>query len=294
MDRPRPTWLTPKPSPSVAKVSVRLLAIDLDGTLVNDRLEMDPRDVAAVKAAVQAGVRVVIATGRMFKSSVRFAQPLGLTGPMINYQGAVVREIASGEVLYRCELSVAMQQRVLALAEAKDWHVNAYVDERVYTARARPEADLYARIGMVPYEVVGPLSKWVRQDSTKMVLVELDPEKVPARMAELAAWMGDVARVTRSLDWFVEVVNPQVSKARALAMVAERFGIAQADVGAIGDNANDEDMVRWAGFGVAMGNAPAALKSVATHVTGTVDQAGVAQAIERFVIAADKPPIQGA
>jgi HAD superfamily hydrolase (TIGR01484 family) len=247
-------------------VTIRLLAIDLDGTLVNHDLVMNPRDVAAVKAASAAGVTVVLATGRMFKSSLRFAEPLGLKGPIINYQGAVVREIASGELWYRCELTVPMQQRVLALAEPKDWHVNVYVDELVYTARARPEADLYARIGMVPYQVVGPLSKWVRQESTKMVLVDLDPENVPARITELTAWMGDV------------------SKARALAMVADRLGVAQAEVCAIGDNTNDEDMVWWAGFGVAMGNAPAALKSLAKHVTGTVDEGGVAQVIERFVI----------
>lgn len=269
-----------------------MLAIDLDGTLVNDRLEMNPRDVAAVKAATAAGVTVVLATGRMFKSSLRYAQPLGLMGPIINYQGAVVREIASGEVWYRCELTVPMQQRVLALAEPKDWHVNAYVDERVYTARAQPEADLYARIAMVPYEVVGPLSKWVKQDSTKMVLVVLDPADVPARIGELSAWMGDLARVTRSLDWFVEVVNPQVSKSAALAMVTDRLGIPRAEVAAIGDNLNDQDMVSWAGFGVAMGNAPEALKSVAKYVTGPIGEAGVAQVIERFVIGKEAPPLR--
>jgi Cof subfamily protein (haloacid dehalogenase superfamily) len=273
-------------------VSIRLLAIDLDGTLVNDRLEMDPRDVAAVKAATAAGVTVVVATGRMFKSSLRYAEPLGLKGPIINYQGAVVREIASGEIWYRCELTVAMQQRVLAFAEPRDWHVNAYVDERVYTARARPEADLYARIAMVPYEAVGPLSKWVKQDSTKMVLVDLDPEEVPARIAELSAWMGDLGRVTRSLDWFVEVVNPQVSKSRALALVAERLGIMRAEVCAIGDNLNDQDMVSWAGFGVAMGQAPDALKTVAKYVTGRIGEAGVAQVIERFVIGKEEPRVR--
>src|SRR5713101_4089370 len=253
---------------------------------------MNPRDVAAVKAASAAGVAVVLATGRMFKSSLRFAEPLGLRGPIINYQGAVVREIASGEVWYRCELTVPMLQRVLALAEPKDWHVNAYVDEVVYTARARPEADLYAKIGMVPYQVVGPLSKWVRQDSTKMVLVDQDPADVPARMVELTAWMGDVARVTRSLDWFVEVVNPEVSKSRALAMVADRLGIAQAEVCAIGDNTNDQDMVAWAGFGIAMGNAPEALKAAAKYVTGRIGEAGVAQVIERFVIGKQEPPLR--
>src|SRR5438128_139525 len=253
---------------------------------------MDPRDVAAVKAATAAGVTVVLATGRMFKSSLRYAEHLGLTGPIINYQGAVVREIASGEVWYRCELTVAMQQRVLAFAEPRGWHVNAYVDERVYTARARPEADLYAKIAMVPYEVVGPLSKWISRDSTKMVLVDLDPVDVPARIAELSAWMGEVGRVTRSLDWFVEVVNPQVSKSRALAMVADRLGTTQAEVCAIGDNSNDEDMVSWAGFGVAMGQAPEALKGVAKYGTGRIGEAGVARVIERFVIGKEEPRLR--
>jgi Cof subfamily protein (haloacid dehalogenase superfamily) len=273
-------------------VSIRLLAIDLDGTLVNHQLEMNPRDVAAVKAASAAGVTVVLATGRMFKSSMRYADPLGLKGPIINYQGAVVRKISSGEIWYRCELAVEIQQRVLALAEPRDWHVNAYVDEVVYTARARPEADLYARVAMVPYEVVGPLSKWVHADATKMVLVSLDPNDVPTRMQELAAWMGDVARVTRSLDWFVEVVDPRVSKSSALAMVAQRLGIDRSEVCAIGDNLNDEDMVSWAGFGVAMGNAPQALKAVAKYVTAPIAEAGVARVIERFVIGKEEPAIR--
>ena len=269
-----------------------MLAIDLDGTLVNHHLQMDPRDIAAVKAASAAGVTVVLATGRMFKSSLRYAEPLGLQGPIINYQGAVVREISSGQVWYRCELAVDIQQRVLALAEPRDWHVNAYVDEIVYTARARPEADLYARVAMVPYEVVGPLSKWVHAEATKMVLVSLDPQDVPGRMAELTAWMGDVGRVTRSLDWFVEVVDPRVSKSSALAMVADRLAIDRSEVCAIGDNLNDEDMVAWAGFGVAMGNAPEALKAAAQYVTAPIDQAGVAQVIERFVIGKEEPAIR--
>src|SRR5256885_14597339 len=99
---------------------------------------MDPRDVAAVKAAAAAGVTVVLATGRMFKSSLRYAEPLGLKGPIINYQGAVVREIASGEVWYRCELSVEMQRRGGALAARRGRDANAPVNEGGYTARPRP------------------------------------------------------------------------------------------------------------------------------------------------------------
>jgi Cof subfamily protein (haloacid dehalogenase superfamily) len=272
-------------------VPIRLLAIDLDGTLVNDRLEIDPRDLAAVRAATAAGVHVVIATGRMFRSSLPYAQQLGLTGAIINYQGAVIRDIASKDVLYKCELTLDMQRRVLEYVEPRDWHVNVYVDEKVYTARARPEADLYQKISMVPYEVVGPLSSWVRQESTKMVLVDLDPDDVPARMAELTSWMEGVATVTKSLAWFIEVINPEVSKARAVAMVAARLGVSQAEVCGIGDNKNDAEMIAWSGFGVAMGTAPEDVRRLAKYVTGTPAQAGVAQVIERFVLGAETVPV---
>ena len=97
----------------------------------------------------------------------------------------MVREISSGQVLYRCELALPMLRRALEYAEPRGWHVNAYLDEEVYTERASPEADLYARVSMVPYHVVGPLSRWLNRESTKLVLVDLDPQEVPGRMAEL-------------------------------------------------------------------------------------------------------------
>jgi len=205
----------------------------------------------------------------------------------------VVRDIGTGEVWYRCELTVAMQQRVLAFAEPRDLHVNVYVDEEVYTARERPEADLYAKIALVPYHVVGLLSSWINGEGTKMVLVELDPQRVPARMAELSAWMSGLATVTRSLEWFIEVVNPEVSKSAAVAMVASRLGIPQSEVCAIGDNKNDLDMIAWAGFGVAMGTAPPDVKAVASYVTTTPDRAGVADVIERFILGGQRlAPVQ--
>jgi hydroxymethylpyrimidine pyrophosphatase-like HAD family hydrolase len=87
-------------------------------------------------------------------------------------------------------------------------------------------------------------------------------------------------------------VNPQVSKSRALGMVADRLGVARAEVAAIGDNLNDQDMVSWAGLGVAMGNAPEALKGVARYVTGRIGEAGVAQVIEQFVIGRNELPLR--
>jgi Cof subfamily protein (haloacid dehalogenase superfamily) len=262
---------------------LRLLALDLDGTLLSDRLEIHPLDRAAVEAAIDAGVAVVLVTGRTFASARPYAQTLGLRGPMINFHGAIIRDLETAQVLYRCELGVEAQRRVLEYAEARDWHVNAYVDDEIYTARVRPEADLYSRVAGVAYRVVGPLSRWVHAGASKMVIVEPDEGQVPGRIRELAAWLDGEARVTRSLPWFIDVVNPAVSKAAALASVAERLDVAQSEVCAIGDNLNDLEMLRWAGVGVAMGSAPPEVRAAADLVSGTPLEAGVAQAVSRLI-----------
>jgi hydroxymethylpyrimidine pyrophosphatase-like HAD family hydrolase len=120
--------------------------------------------------------------------------------------------------------------------------------------------------------------------------VDLDPNEVPARMAELDAWMAGIARVTRSLDWFIEVVNPQVSKARALAMVAQRLGVDRSEVCAIGDNVNDQEMIEWAGFGAVMRTAPPELRQRASFTTTTPEEGGVAEVLTRFVLGPSTPP----
>jgi hydroxymethylpyrimidine pyrophosphatase-like HAD family hydrolase len=125
-----------------------------------------------------------------------------------------------------------------------------------------------------------------------MVMVELDPARIPQRIAELEAWMAGVATVTRSLQWFVEVVNPEASKSRALAMVAERLHIPQAEVCAIGDNRNDQDMIAWAGLGVAMGTSPPEVKAIAGYVSTTPEEGGVADVIERFVLGGEQAPVK--
>jgi len=262
----------------------RLIAIDLDGTLLNGNLEISPRDRTALALAQQAGVELVLASGRMFRSSLPYAQELRITAPIIAYQGAVVQDPGTREVLFCQELPRAVARDAVEWAEARGLHVNAYADDEIYTARQCPEADLYERISGVPYHVVGPLSRFLQRDSTKLVMVLMDPSRIPAVMADLQQFLGPRATVTRSHEHFVEVVSPGVDKGRALAFIAERLGIAASEVIAIGDNLNDIPMVRYAGLGVAMSHSPPALLEVARFVTTTPDEGGVARVVERFVL----------
>ncbi len=260
----------------------RLLAIDLDGTLLDGKLEISARDRRAL--AQQAGAELVLASGRMFRSSLPYARELGITAPIIAYQGAVVRDPVTREMLFCRELPLAVARDAVEWAQARGLHVNAYADDEVYTARQCPEADLYERISGVPYHVVGPLSRFLDRDSTKLVMVLLDPSRIPAVLAELQGFLGARATVTRSHENFVEVVSPGVDKGHALAFIAERLGIPPAEVIAIGDNLNDIPMVRYAGLGVAMRHSPPALLEVAKFVTTTPEEGGVATVVERFVL----------
>lgn len=262
----------------------RLLALDLDGTLLNGQLEISPRDRSAVLAAQMAGVEIVLASGRMFRSSRPYAQELGVTAPIIAYQGAVVRDPTSGQLLFCQELALPVARDVIAWAEARGYHVNCYMDDEVYTARASPEADLYRHVSGVPYHVVGPLSKFLQRDTTKLVLIFLEPDVIPGVLSALQAYVGERATVTRSHENFVEVVSRNVDKGRALAFVADHLGVPAEQVIAIGDNLNDVSMVRYAGLGVAMRHSPPALLGVAKYVASSPDEGGVADVIDRFVL----------
>jgi Cof subfamily protein (haloacid dehalogenase superfamily) len=262
----------------------RLLALDLDGTLLDGKLEISPRDRAAVLAARAAGVAIVLASGRMFRSSLPYAQDLGVTAPIIAYQGAVVRDPTSRQLLFCQELSLPVARDVIAWAEARGYHVNSYADDEVYTERASPEADLYQHVSGVPYHVVGPLSRFLQRDTTKLVLVFLDPDVIPGVLRELQAYVGELATVTRSHEHFVEVVSPSVDKGRALAFVADHLGVPAEQVIAVGDNLNDISMVSYAGLGVAMRHSPPALLEVAKYVASSPEEGGVADVIDRFVL----------
>ncbi len=262
----------------------RLLALDLDGTLLNGRLEISPRDRGALQRAQRGGVELVLASGRMFRSSLPYAQELHITAPIIAYQGAVVRDPRTRAVLFCEEVPLAVARDAVAWAEARGFHVNIYADDEIYTARSCAEADLYRDISGVPYHVVGPLSRFIDRDSTKLVLVFLDPDRIPDVMTELQRFLGARATVTRSHENFVEVISPGVDKGKALAFVAGHLGVPAENVVAIGDNLNDIPMVRYAGLGVAMRHSPPLLLEVAKFVTTSPDEGGVADVIERFFL----------
>lgn len=267
----------------------QLLALDLDGTVVNHDLSIDPRVNAAITAAQAAGMIVTIATGRMYGAALPFATALNIKQPLICYQGAVIRDAPSGHIRYTMTMPGAVTAEAVQMLLERDIFVVAYIDEVLHIAQRRPELDLYLSYHPEGAEVrlCADLPAVVAQYPTSKLLFVAEPEIVELTLAELQRGVGDRLVTTRSHQLFGELTALGVNKGRALAELAQQLGIPQAAVVAIGDQANDLEMIAWAGLGLAMGNAIPALKAIANQTIPSIDEAGVAWAIHHLLLATD-------
>ena len=269
---------------------IRLLALDIDGTLVGDDLAIGPRTRAAVGAAVARGVAVSLVTGRMVSSAVRFARELQLTAPIVGYQGGLIREMPPagsgrvGRLLVHTPLAAATARDVLLWARAQglDPHVNHL--ERFILRADDPRADDYSAFMGARAELVPDIVEATTHPVTKILAVGEPPR--PQELAEAAAarYAGR-ADVTISHPRFLEFVAPGVSKGRAIRYLSRRLGVPLGATMAIGDQWNDLEMLSEVGHGAAMPTAPLAVRSVARYVAPPVGEEGAAAMIEALVLA---------
>jgi Cof subfamily protein (haloacid dehalogenase superfamily) len=263
---------------------IRLVALDLDGTLIGKDLTISPRVRESIAAARKRGAEITIVTGRMFAAARPFAETLGITGPLVCYQGAAIYEAGTGRVLRETPVRQDVTRQVLEWCAERNVHVQCYSDDKLFVDHINRFSKRYAALARVEPTLVPSLREaFADRPSIKVVLVD-DPDRAAAYLAELKPLLGDRAYITRSHIDFVEVVSPDVNKGEALAFVAERYGATLAETLAVGDAWNDVPLIDAAGVGVAMGSGPPELFARADAVVGDVAHDGVAEAIERFVL----------
>jgi Cof subfamily protein (haloacid dehalogenase superfamily) len=231
-----------------------LLALDLDGTILDMQLNLDPRDLKALGRIVSGGVRVIVCTGRPFPGAVPWVKRLGLEGPIVCYQGAEVRSLDGGVLLdHGIPHDVAME--VISYARERGLHVQAYRDDELMVERDRPEAHRYAEHAGMEIHLVGDLDQAMGPTTPKLVIVS-EPATLEALLPDARRrWAGKLNVATSTPD-YLEFTSVDSDKASALKFLCERFDISQADVAAVGDGRNDASMIAWAGLGVAVAGSP--------------------------------------
>jgi Cof subfamily protein (haloacid dehalogenase superfamily) len=269
---------------------IRLLALDIDGTLVGDNLGLRDRTLAAVRAAVAQGVSVSLVTGRMATSAREFADVLGLTEPIVAAQGAVIREMGRpgtrgpGRLLVHTPLAANVAREALIWTRddlGLDPHINHL--ERLVIRADDPRADDYSAFLGVRAVLAPDLAAWIRQPVTKIIAVGDEPAPVNA-LAESRRRFSGRAQPTVSHPRYLEFVAPGATKGRGIRWLARRAGVPLSQTMAIGDQYGDLEMIAEVGHGVAMAGSPAPVQAAARYIAPPLEDEGAAQMIEEHVL----------
>ena len=265
----------------MSRLPYRLIALDLDGTLVDFNLRFSPRVKRAITQVHQHGMAVTLATGRSPSSTRPFAEELGIHVPLICYQGGLIAQ-PDGRVLHRVALDKSLAAQVIGLAESRGWHPTLYQDGALYVSELRHPVDFYRGLLNPTAHCVPDLRALLDHDPDKIVIVaEGNGDEILAGLRE--RFDGQM-QIVRSHDLFVETNPLGVDKGDGLAWLAGYLGAPRSQVMAIGDQDNDAPMIAWAGLGVAMGNGSPACRAVADWIAPSFEEDGAAVAIERFVL----------
>ena len=269
----------------------KLLALDLDDTLLNEKYAITHRNRAAIQKAVDRGVMITIATGRMFRSALPYAQSLEIDLPLITYHGALIKKAASGEVLRHRSIPFQLAQDMLEFGEEKKIHFNLYLDDQLYVREENENSAYYQSIASIPLQEVGRLPDFLKQQNiepTKLTIINKNHDYLNAIQEELRQVFSTELSILQSRPHFLEITHRKATKGQALKFLAEQEGIDREAVVAVGDSYNDVDMLQFAGLGVAVANAPEDVKKSADLVARANTEDGVAAFIDEFILGCKK------
>jgi len=270
----------------------KMLAIDLDGTLLDSNKEISQENRKYIKCAVEKGLKVLICSGRIYAGAKVFAEQLALEGPLIVCNGAEIRDVKTDEVYYSSMLSKEDCLKVVDLLHNEGIYFHTYIDDVMYAEKLDYAALYYMikskdlrsdfRIDVKVVESVRDVVVKSSENPSKIVVMSSKLEDLN-RVRKFVEKVDTIEVVSSNYDNF-EVLNRGVSKGKALEIISRMFSVKREEIIAIGDNENDCSMLEYAGFSVAMGNAEERVKNICNFVTLSNDEDGVAQVIKKFVL----------
>ncbi|RED54855.1 Cof-type HAD-IIB family hydrolase [Cohnella lupini] len=262
----------------------RLIAMDLDDTLLTDELTVSDKTRKAMTDAIALGAHLTIATGRMFDSAQKIARQVGLNVPIITYQGSLIKNLLDEEILYERSVPVDVAKQLYAYCQEHGLHLQSYISDKLYVSEDGDKIKGYAKQSNIPYTVVTDFGTIVSQENQTKLLIIDEPAKLDALLPELKSLFGSRVHLTKSKPNYLEFMHPEGTKGHALRFLAAHYGIPMDETIAMGDAMNDHEMVNAAGLGVAMANAVPALKEIADFITFSNNDDGVAHVLQKFVL----------
>lgn len=265
----------------------KLVALDMDGTLLNSHKAISPRTKQTIQEARDKGVHVVLASGRPLEGMTRYLDELGMTSEqdyVLSYNASLVQRVASKEVIRKQIMTGLDAKNLAALADELGTYIHAFSTERgLITPLANPITQHEADINQISSSVFDFADLPDDDEIIKVMLVA--PEEVLSNaIAQLPADLYSQYTVVQSSPVFLEIMNKHSNKGTGVAMLAEHLNIDASEVICMGDAGNDHHMIEYAGLGIAMGNASDDIKALANHITLSNDEDGVAVAIEQFIL----------
>ena len=275
--------------PSTTATDIRLLVLDLDGTIVDESNHIRDSVVQAVDAVKRRGVAVAIATGRRYQSSLLAHDLIGSTLPLICYEGGLIRDRNTGFTHRHWPLGPEVVSQILDHSERLSLKgrlsVHLHIEDDLYVSNLNDASSKFFEGSTVVPIVVSDLRPLLNQASTKVMVLSDDVEII----TRLCTHLKNSACRTRIKEYksitLLEAFHPTVNKRSAVRCLTEEImALRPENVMAIGDDFTDIALLEYAGIGVAMGNAPAPVKACADWVTTTIEKDGVARAVERWIL----------
>ena len=268
-------------------MSIKLIAVDIDGTLLNTKREVTPEVFSAVQDAKAAGVKIVIATGRPIAGVQNLLDELNLKDAgdyVITFNGGLVQDTSTGEDIVKEIMTYEDYQDIEFLSRKLGVHMHAITKDGIYTANRNIGKYTVYEAGLVNMPVYYRTpEEMVDKEIVKIMYID-EPEILDQAIAKLPKELYDKYTLVKSAPFYLEIVKKTVNKGAAVVHLAEKLGLTKEETMAIGDEENDRAMLEVVGNPVVMENGTDELKKIAKYITKSNDESGVAYAIREWVL----------
>lgn len=275
-------------------MAIKLIAIDIDGTLINDQRQITPKTAAALKQATKRGIKVVLCTGRPMTGVENYLEQLGLAHQdneyVISFNGALAQSTSENVLVsysisfndYADWVNYCLKENVHSQIETRDYIYTTNQNISHYTVF---ESDLVSM--PVRYRSMEQMAQMQGQYIIAKAMMVDSKDKIDQAVTDLPAELAKRFSIVRSEDFYLEFMHPEASKGKTLKRLSTKLGIKQAEVMALGNAQNDDSMIEFAGLGVAMGNSVPQTLEIADVVTGDNNHDGVAEAVNKYALNAN-------